>query len=83
MRRIFLIGGFVLFLCSCENNGSSKTAMDSPATGAVTDTNNASKNTGTDMSGGVNAGNLNSGDTTGIDIKTNKDSASGGTRQRQ
>jgi len=34
----------------------------------MSDTNNASKNTGTDMSGGVNSGNLNKGDTTGIDI---------------
>lgn len=76
------MGGFVLCLCSCDNSGSSKTAMDSPANGAVTDTNNASKNTGTDMSGGVNAGNLNQGDTTGIDLNANKDSAGGGTQQR-
>jgi hypothetical protein len=34
------------------------------------------------MSGGVNSGNLNNGDTSGIDLKTGGDTA-GGIQQRQ
>ena len=82
MRRVFFMAGLALWLCSCSNSGESGTAADSAGNGTImTDTNNASKNTGTDMSGGVNAGNLNEGDTTGIDLKTDSTGKSGSRRQ--
>ena len=70
MRRFFYCMAFGFCLCSCTNSSNDSTTADSSGVNSpvMSDTNNASKNTGTDMSGGVNSGNFNKGDTTGIDI---------------
>ena len=82
MRRSFILVGFVLWFCSCSNSGDNNTAADSAGTNSaiMTDTNNASKNTGVDMSGGVNSGkdldNSDSGKVSGSD-STTKDGNAG------
>jgi hypothetical protein len=82
MKRLIFLSGFAFLLCSCNNSGTGDASADSSGNATIaTDTNNASKSTGVDMSGGVNSGNLNDGDTTGIDLKTGADT-NGGMQQR-
>jgi hypothetical protein len=59
MRRVLFLAGLAFWFYSCTNSSNEGAAGDSADHSAVaTDTNNASKNTGVDMSGGVNSGAL-------------------------
>ena len=75
MRRVLFLAGLTLLFSSCTNSGNEGATGDSANNSVITtDTNNASKSTGVDMSGGVNSGALtrDSTDTASDRSDTNK-----------